>query len=278
METTGENSLLVLGNGFDQSFGLKTGYKDFLSSNEFATIYHNSLGLTNSGLINTLHQRNTLENWIDVELAIKQFAIHYSRSSNSDVHATKIRIEFNYLKEGLLSYLSEVINTSDLSIQSSFKEFSKKISGKPLDIMNFNYTDVFSVISDRDNMKTIFSNIKSANNIHGTLEDRNIIFGIDGTQSDDVSDKITFLEKESNINYKPKDARKLLSNANEIFFYGVSLGETDRRYYQPFFQELLNSSKEKKMFFSFYGDESRQYLHNILTCFNNSEFKIQCCF
>jgi hypothetical protein len=35
--------LLVLGNGFDKSQGLPTGYKDFIESEEFNKIYIDSL-------------------------------------------------------------------------------------------------------------------------------------------------------------------------------------------------------------------------------------------
>ena len=160
-----QNTLLVLGNGFDKSIGLPTSYTDFLGSEEFKEVYHNTLrNQPSAGLIQTLQQRASLENWVDVELAIKEFAISNSRDSMSDNHAKKIKTEFVNLRNGLATYLNKIIREYKYNSRNSFVAFSEKMIQKQVDVMSFNYTDVFPFLSEKIQQK--FSNIKSITNIH----------------------------------------------------------------------------------------------------------------
>jgi hypothetical protein len=261
--------LLVLGNGFDKSLGLPTGYKDFIESEEFNKLYIDSLKIpVNTGLIRTLKEKADLNNWVDVELEIKNFAINLSKHSIDKYQAEKLKIEFESLKKGLCTYLKRCLSRATLNSQNSFSSFAQKFIGKKLNIISFNYTDVFAIAVKQMNL--YFSELRSVFNIHGTLNDDNIIFGIDGTNSSSLNNQITFLEKEYSFNYNPTTAGRLFKYSEEIFFYGISLGETDRHYFEPFFHNLLSSQESNKVYFSFYEEESYQYLHNRLKEYTNN--------
>lgn len=272
-----KNRLLVLGNGFDKSLGIPTGYKEFLKSDEFKKIYHDALrNQPSAGLIQTLHQNVDLNNWIDVELSIKNFAKDLSRNRFDRSFADKVRKEFYDLRTGLSQYLKRCLKDARLPLRSSFYTFAKKFEGKQIDVMSFNYTDVFSFLVSKG--KIDLPGLKSVFNIHGTLEDENIIFGIDGTDHSQVSPEITFLEKEYNVNYQPRKAEALLRQSEEIYFFGVSLGETDRHYFESYFSGLLNGETNREIYFSFYDEDSRQYLHNRIKTYTGNkvhEFKIR---
>ncbi len=132
--------------------------------------------------------------------------------------------------------------------------------GKNFSVMNFNYTNIFLKATDKMGLGAIHND--KVFNIHGTLENDNIIFGIDDT--DNLSQRITFLQKSAHLNYGARRAVKLLNTCNEVFFYGISLGETDRHYFQDFFSNLILESEGKSLYFSFYGQEGLNQLNNTL--------------
>lgn len=63
-------ALLIIGNGFDLSLNLKTSYSDFINSRHFL-----EYGYRNEELHKHLYDKHEIQNWIDVELELKKYAL-----------------------------------------------------------------------------------------------------------------------------------------------------------------------------------------------------------
>ena len=267
MITKDRNTLLVLGNGFDRSLNLETSYQEFLNSEEFQQAYIESIkDHTTRNLFQFLKNRNQLNNWVDVELDLKRFALELNAHEKADEYvANNLKKDFNAIKAALSDYLKRVVGTFSGNFNNDFAKFYEKFCKDSIDVISFNYTNTFNSAIVQMGFDAL--DYKRVFNIHGTIEKNDIIFGIDEPESS-IGDKITFLEKSYHRNYNPQKAVALLHNANDLYFFGVSLGETDRHYFQTFFDYLLGDSTKKNFWFSFYGDDGYSYLYNRLKHFS----------
>lgn len=263
MITKDRNTLLVLGNGFDKSLNLQTSYQEFLNSEEFQRAYFDSIkDHTSQNLFQFLKNRDQSNNWVDVELDIKNFALGLNEYEKVDEYvANNLKKDFNAIKSALSEYLKKIVGTLSDNFNNSFSRFYEKFCNDSIDVISFNYTNTFNSAIVQMGFNALDD--KRVFNIHGTIEKNDIIFGIDEPDSS-IGDKITFLEKSYHRNYDPQKAMTLLNNANDLYFYGVSLGETDRHYFQSFFNYLLQGSPKKNFWFSFYDSDGYSYLHNRL--------------
>lgn len=88
--------LLILGNGFDLSLGLKTSYISFMESDLFqrrVAIKHYpnaKIDLHDKNIHNYLTHQKRMKNWIDVEMELKKYA-------------SQQRVEYHNVKGGLTS-------------------------------------------------------------------------------------------------------------------------------------------------------------------------------
>ena len=122
------------------------------------------------------------------------------------------------------------INT-DYSKKAS--ELIKMISGKEnANIINFNYTKPFSNLGK----------VVSISNVHGTIADRNIIFGIDLTE--DLTLDAHIFTKTHRKMLQKNSVSSLPGGINVIKFYGHSLGSADYSYFQSIFDH-----------YNLYGDD-----------------------
>lgn len=110
-------------------------------------------------------------------------------------------------------------------------------------ILTFNYT-------------TPFKKICKIKNVHGSLEDGNIIFGIDGF-SDASKNFVKFTKTYRTLSMTKNHNEKLYSNELQtIKFYGHSLGEADYSYFQSVFDgiDLYGSSVKLIFYYSRFHD------------------------
>lgn len=165
--------------------------------------------------------------------------------------------ELKIFEEDFTEYLKEEFQLSRSIYDIKFPALMRAIldldlDDKPSDnysILSFNYTRYEKIAGE-------------VSNIHGTLRDRNIIFGID--QKSIRSDapeyrftktfrKLTQVEKSNNeVTISGKD---ILRN---IFFYGHSLSELDYSYFQSIFDYYdIYSSEIKLIFCCTHFDENK---------------------
>ena len=91
--------LLVIGNGFDLSFGLKTSYSHFVESSQFQQLLSNK-----SLLASRIQESKIKNNWVDLETELINYA--NQKKWSTDLMINDFINEFRDLKIQLLSFLN----------------------------------------------------------------------------------------------------------------------------------------------------------------------------
>ena len=113
--------------------------------------------------------------------------------------------------------------------------------GDDVNIYTFNYTH-----------PQCLNTIKSipVHYVHGSCEDKNLIIG---TRDDlMISKDYEFLQKAMDPAFNPPDLVHNLIEANEVIFFGHSLGENDSQYFSPLFKKLINIDQPTKKDITFF--------------------------
>lgn len=242
------NKVLIIGNGFDLDLGLKTSYSSFIESEYFQNI-------ADKYELTRFLQNNYLEKrWIDIEEDLKVFAERHGRESRL---MNESKDAFIQLTNSLCDYLDN-IDYSIINTESVAADLLRSVAHNGyFRILDYNYTSLNKICS----ILSIHNKI-NCTYVHGNLGDRSIILGF---QDDvEVHKSAYFMIKSHNEHYTSCNVRNLLDNADEIVFFGHSLGSTDYHYFSDFFQkqsELTASVvQSKKIRFFTYNEISRQAL------------------
>jgi len=245
-----KKKIIIIGNGFDLNLGLLTSYSHFLESSNF-----NELLMESNQIAINLHNKKNLENWVDVEACLKDYADQYSKQNDSyDVFKS------NYIE--LLKKFSEYLNSLDYNkINKESKAYnfivSSAIHGNETAnvlIYNFNYTPTIKNIlikcgwSERDFREKHV-------HVHGNL-DSDIIFGIqDNTSKTKIH---TLIKKATRPGFKSCNLPEDLQKGYDIAVFGYSLGVTDEMYFIRPFLGLSRSVKPhiSDMELYYYGESA----------------------
>lgn len=225
--------IIILGNGFDLNLGLKTSYKQFMNSNYFDKLVRKK----KSYLINRIFNNYMLQNWIDLEEELKNFAIEHSNRYKSVID---VKHEFIGLTESLNDYLLN-INYNDVVEDTIAGIFLKAIYQyqEDFDIYTFNYTNL-------NNILKLFK-IKGSihyTHVHGSVDDHSIILGFEDDV--DISDDYCYMIKTFHAGYSSHNIRYALDEASEVIFFGHSLGSTDYHYFSQFFLKKSDINLKKE--------------------------------
>lgn len=248
----GEETLLIVGNGFDLSMGFKTSYGDFMKSSYFP---HEET----SSLCSYLHKQYE-ENmgWIDIENELSEYSRILTtkklnaKKFNTILDIDSLREEYDELKSSLKFYLQE--ETKRAFGPSPDNPAKRVIDQLPADskIISFNYTSIIERMT-RDRFCTSKGNLL---HIHGSLAPYDdIVFGVEDSAK--LSKELVFLYKAHSRHLKVQEFSDWLNNAERIIFYGYSLGDTDRQYFENFFRKLCSSDNTyTELIFYYYGQAS----------------------
>lgn len=290
--------ILIIGNGFDLDLGLKTSYKDFLESKMFLQLNSNSL------LAKYLGCKNQIQNWVDVEHELKNYANGLAEPSpdfwrdlaalgleQEDLEPYKDAFKSNFieLKEALKEHLKAELNKLNQVPEHNKKNAFRLLYFGTLfneegNCHNFNLTKSFNAIyslnftSPLDKLN--YSSHKKAAKLyfmHGSLKENNIVFGVeDGS----VPDEFNFLLKSDHAAFgKAPDLLLQISNeAREFHFFGCSLGDTDNAHFLEFFSALSKTrdpvngrASQHKLFFYVYGKDGYEQIKNRLLRLTNGQ-------
>ena len=174
----GEETLLIVGNGFDLSMGFKTSYGDFMKSSFFPNE-------ETSTLCSYLHKQYE-ENmgWIDIENELSKYSKLLSRyeltpeTGKIEMGAEFFREEYEELKSSLKSYLQEETKGAFATRQDN--PAKRVIDNLPADskIISFNYTSIIERMT-RNRFSASKGNLF---HIHGSLAPcDDIVFGVDAS-------------------------------------------------------------------------------------------------
>lgn len=236
--TIPKSVLLIIGNGFDLSYGLKTSYSDFLNSPEFKSIEEDSLA-------SHMKAQLDIQNWVDLESELSAYCMEFYKI-RTHVKGGRDRFEvfkeeYTRVKEQLKVYLRR-ITSSDLQINNNCAA-NKLLNdlcnngNKKIDVITFNYTDTLDRISDYP----MISVSAKVNHIHGSV-DTDIVFGVEDSVNLKKSEVYLYKSYSKYKNTRP--LQRLLSRYKNIIFFGYSLGDTDRQYFENYFYKLSESSDD----------------------------------
>ena len=271
------NILFMIGNGFDLNVGLYTRFKDFFST--YLKIPNND------DRIKKFKEEieAEIETWADFEKQIGVYAKNYNTSTQDDyIYCLDNFLDelINYLRkqEESIDYESnanEIVNVfrdSLVNYQNFLPPYSagilnsiydKNRIGSIYSFMSFNYT---GVLDGCINLTKTHLPLKDVLHIHGTLDEHPLI-GVDNDsqiENSELSANQNFtrlmskpLMNEGLRNQKHEQGAKLVESSDIICVFGMSLGETDKTWWQLLGKWLLNKKSSHLVLFIFEEDYSK---------------------
>lgn len=246
--------VLIIGNGFDLDLGLKTRYSDFAKS-EYWPNKDNIL--LEENLQKAMNGAADMDAWFDLEQVLADYAA--SQHGDTFVRPSHYFAEdkpfFERLTNGLTQYLENEQRKRDINKDSVAAKVLKAIveNGYFSSIYSFNYTDL-SCLAAKTGVEVI-----KYEHVHGCLKDNSIILGVD--DKIDLCKGYSFLYKTFNKYYTSHHIQYDLQEADEVVFFGHSLGPNDYHYFQQFFKyqcrDGMDSKDMKRITFFTYDDQSR---------------------
>ena len=247
----GEETLLIVGNGFDLSMGFKTSYGDFMKSSYFP----NKETSTLCSYLHNQYEENM--GWIDIENELSEYSRILTtkklnaKKFNTILDIDSLREEYDELKSSLKCYLQE--ETKRAFGPSPDNPAKRVIDQLPAEskIISFNYTSIIERMT-RDRFCASKGNLL---HIHGSLAPYDdIVFGVEDSAK--LSKEHVFLYKAHSPHLKVQEFSDWLNSAERIIFYGYSLGDTDRQYFEKFFRKLCSDDRTYTELVFYYYDQS----------------------
>jgi hypothetical protein len=255
------DTLLIIGNGFDVSLGLKTRYSDFLNSTQFLSLHNN-----NNSIALHLNEKHESGNWVDIEVELASF-------SSSLIHDNRIpKVEFSKHYSLLVNAIKEYLNSLDYSLIDKNSHAYKLIDNLTkqsahLKIINFNYTNTIKAIIDACHDPNVTRCSPNIINIHGSLHDQ-IVFGIEDNAYF-YRDQHSFLLKSYYVDSGTLQQAEIppVTDNYDIHIFGCSLGVSDYMYFSDFFKNAaIQNISTITMYLYYYGENSRDELYSRLLC------------
>lgn len=285
------NITFLLGNGFDIGLGLKTGYESFFQQ---YCIIHEDDTENIKAFKQLLSQRHFDEvkriiNWADFEKAFGQHSLEFSEETkdqyierfehfvvefNKYIEAQEARVDYSDAS-GIGKTMLNAIKTFS-SIRAADKDvidqvFQRGSSGRVYSFISFNYTRTV------DNCVGFLQNelrrengrsIGKVLHIHGYV-DQTMIMGVNDEQqianrafSEDEHIVREIVKPRQNsdarTNYERQVAR-VINDSNIICIYGMSLGETDRMWWQLIANWLAKHTSNTLVILSYNKDYDERF-------------------
>lgn len=225
--------------------------------------------------INSLQQKNLL--YLDMGWGAYMTIPYLDDLRHSPVWRDKKA--FMLIKDGLRKYITEISKSipdiEGCAFNVLFAISRAMEQGDYVNIYTFNYTKLHHPYGSN------LSNI--THHVHGTCEDGKIIIG---TQDSNVFNKdYDFLQKSFDPNFSPPALVYDLLNADEIVFFGHSIGVNDRQYFKSFFkQQTTTDAPKRKRITIFTKDEKSEIEikrslqemtdHNLSTLYGMNDLEI----
>ena len=266
----------MVGNGFDIGLGLHTQYINFYP------YFTDVCGKNNmmKSQIEADKENGNYENWSDLEVAIGKFTTEISDDNQEEFINDKIEMEdllIEYLRKERESVVLDDAKIEE-TIKNAIIEIWKGNNEKETELLtyvsnkfgpeshiyqaiNFNYTDCFDycfkvagrkngMISAHKNGGNSFSG--EILHVHGTLEDKELLLGVND-ENQVLNSDLRSVENIKRVLIKPylnekmgqkktEKAKSMINNSNVICLYGVSIGDTDKMWWEQVGEWLLGNA------------------------------------
>ena len=272
----------LIGNGFDLNLGFRTKYSDFFNAYLSKNMEHPTPGIERfrKGLIGSPAY------WSDLELALGRFSENFDDETEYIEVLEHIQDELSLYFKNLdlkiiidnderikaINYLANFDEYFTEKDRRDFLDFKHRndMSSNEICIISFNYTSSIETIYDWrgrfQHFKSSSLSVQNSNipcklytieHVHGTFEN-NMLLGVnDQTQITNTrfqnSKQIirSIVKPEMNINTESlRETRcvKMINTANVICIFGMSLGETDKFWWEKIGEHLLISDSKLVIF------------------------------
>ena len=268
------NILYLIGNGFDVAQGLKTRYPDFYGSYK------------QTDPINDAERRiiasidDDVEKWSDMEAALGAFTkevnsvmdfIDAYENLSSKLSMYLSSQDDHYCPENIERYRKELANPFEdisypeaISLNEYISSFGKKKAS--IDVLSFNYTNVFEKAIGYEYKAVALEgpffpegvSLNRVYKIHGSLQGT-IVMGVNDA-GQIANDAFAKNQDVCDMLVKPQTntvmglgfdilSGELLSTADLIIIYGMSIGETDRIWWQRIAERMVSPSVRMIIFY-----------------------------
>lgn len=271
------NILFLLGNGFDINLGLPTSYAKFYDYYLSDRLKPELLNDNVKKLRDDIGENRA--DWADLELQMGRYLMKVNDEQTADsIHRS--------LKLSLIEYLNSVLNgfscddgqrkkfIADLTSPEKYMlvedrnailEFKQRETYKNVNVISFNYDDIFESIVGfgsapvklNDNYK-----LNCVEHIHGTLKG-SLVIGLDNEaqiHNAKLLESSFLRNKYIKSNYckivrdgRDSRCKSLINSADVFYMFGLSIGETDKRWW-VYIAERLRTSNAKLIIFWFDKD------------------------
>ena len=148
-----------------------------------------------------------------------------------------------HIKEGLMEYLKSIektetdYNSAAMIVVRAFLYNYRDIADYA--VYSFNYMDLFH--QDEKVVTGLFNGITRF--VHGSIKNSNIIIG---TKDHEISHDYDFIQKSFDVQFNPPAIVYDLLQADDVTFFGHSLGVNDSQYLRPFFMQQSSTNAKRK--------------------------------
>lgn len=278
----------LIGNGFDISVGLKTKYSDFYKY----VINSNELKNDNNEILESIKNESDL--WSDLELGLG----NYTESIGNDIDKLEKFYEDKFQIDIILrEYLEKQQENIDWekskdNIQKNFMEsiysfynmFNPAKGNKIKEVINnyrigdyniisFNYTNVIEkcVQLSEETIKLVY--------LHGSLKNDNTILGVN--DSEQIKNKffkesleMSIVMNKLKINeeigeYTINKAENILEKSLIVCVYGMSIGDTDKYWWEKIIENLVNNKTKMLIIFHYEPSLDMRNMLKVLRAENN---------
>ncbi|GHV04149.1 hypothetical protein AGMMS50229_04870 [Campylobacterota bacterium] len=270
--------LFLIGNGFDLNVGLNTRYKDALGfylqeqkTDERIEKFQKDI---------KQDRNNDFKNWADFETKLGVYTEQYNQDTVDDfcfcvkdfksslikhLKNEENKINYDLHKQEIITTCGNAITRFYKGLNSvsydSFKSEMEKPQHINYDFITFNYTTVFDKCLDMvkkvSNHNAIYCNIRQILHIHGKTSEHPLL-GVDNA-GQITNKEFANNPKIKNLMIKPitnnklrnsnnQAAKQLIQSSDIICLFGLSLGETDKTWWQQIGVRLQQSKAQLVIF------------------------------
>jgi len=272
---TNDETVVVLGNGFDLDLGLKTSFKSFVEHFRFKEIPQTNLIRRING-----------ENWCDLERLFREVLLQYADNPSEQL-CDDICDTWRLIEKGWGTYLPEITELNNVTINKSSCAYAMLRHCKDMtNWFSFNYTSPFYLAS-----------LSEENNIHYIhnafvpreytpkgcmyLIYKNLIIGVESNDIPQIildNAKIRHIVKKNNPYFKDCGIIEKFYVAKNIIIFGHSLSVTDSDYFKDFFNDICNNEvQDKTIYIVTYNQESLSELYKNMSGYGIEYSKLTNC-
>ena len=268
------NILYLIGNGFDVAQGLKTRYSDFYGT------YKQTVPINDEErrIISSID--SSVEKWSDMEVALGAFTKEVDRadgfiaayeSLSSKLSLYLRRQDEYYRPDNIERYRKELAHPfEDLTYPEaiSFKKYVSSYGEQKasIDVISFNYTNVFERAIGYEYQTVALEgpffpqgvSLNRVYKIHGSLQGT-IVMGVNDAgqiandsfaKNQDICDMLVKPQSNSvmGLGFDILSG-EMISSADMIIIYGMSIGETDRIWWQRIAERMVSPSVRMIIFY-----------------------------